>query len=57
MYVLILVILAVAGAFMVAPGRPLAANVFGVVSNPLMSLHNYYIGQHEQAVMFFFTAS
>jgi len=53
MYILILTIMAVIGAVTVAKGRALIANIIWSVSNPLMAIYNFQLGQVELAGMFF----
>lgn len=45
--------LSVVGAFLVALGKPLEANIIWVLSNPILICHNYRIGQLAQSRMFF----
>lgn len=45
------------GAFFVALGLPLQANLVWCVSNPGLIYHNYKTGQKEQAIMFSVFAS
>ena len=52
MYILILTTIAIIGAFTVALGRPLAANMLWLASNPAMALYNYNINEFEMAGMF-----
>lgn len=52
MLMLILTIIAVCAAFTVALGKPLAANILWLCSNPFMSIYNYTIGEFEMAGMF-----
>ena len=52
MYILILSTIAIIGAFSVAFGRPLAANMLWLVSNPAMAVYNYKINEFEMAGMF-----
>ena len=52
MFILILSTIAVIGAFAVALGRPLAANILWILSNPAMAVYNYNINEFELAGMF-----
>lgn len=52
MIMLILTLMAIAGAVTVALGRPLAANILWLLSNPCMAIHNYNINELEMAGMF-----
>ena len=53
MIMIILTSIAIAGAITVALGKPLAANILWILSNPCMAIHNYNIGEFEMAGMFF----
>lgn len=50
--ILILTLIAITGAITVALGKPLAANVLWLISNPAMSVYNYNINEFEMAGMF-----
>ena len=50
--ILILTIIAIIGAIFVSLGRPLAANMFWMISNPLMAIYNYKISEYEMSFMF-----
>ena len=52
MYILILTVIAVIGAFTVALGKPLSANILWLISNPAMAVYNYNINEFEMAGMF-----
>lgn len=52
MIMIILTIIAIAGAITVALGKPLIANSLWLISNPAMAIHNYNIHQFEMAGMF-----
>lgn len=52
MIMLILTIIAIIGAVTVALGKPLAANILWLFSNPGMAIHNYNIHEFEMAGMF-----
>lgn len=52
MIILMLTIIAILGAITVAMGKPLAANILWLFSNPGMSIHNYNIHEFEMAGMF-----
>ena len=53
MYILILTVIAIAGAGAVAKGNALLANVLWAVSNPLVAVYQYQIYEFEMAGMFF----
>ena len=53
MIMIIFTSIAIAGAITVALGKPLAANILWILSNPCMAIHNYNIGEFEMAGMFF----
>jgi len=52
MYILILTIVSVIGAVAVSKGRALTANMIWSVSNPLLAIYNFQLGQVEIAGMF-----
>ena len=52
MLILILTIIAVIGAIAVALGKPLAANILWIFSNPAMAAYNYSNCEYELAGMF-----
>jgi len=52
MIILILTVVAIIGAITVSLGKPLAANILWIVSNPFMAIYNYNIREFEMAWMF-----
>ena len=52
MFILVFTSIAVIGAFTVALGRPLVANMLWLASNPVMAVYNYNINEFEMAGMF-----
>ena len=50
--ILILTLICIIGAAFVSLGKPLAANVLWIVSNPLMAIYNFKLSEYEMSVMF-----